>query len=331
MSSPCRRCGSTKTDQVYHGTLYRLASVFGYRLRQCSRCRALRFLPRHNGKSPDSSQSGKEPANAPELAGERGDLRTAEASPEPKKDQGTAADFSERGLRRCPACGSTEYHRTKRTRLERFRLRPAMARCENCGLRFPYPGRREKYLETLKSAGAAATVPRSTEERKAPKMAEENTQPKVTKQLTTPDSSDRKLRRCPACGSTEYHRTKRTTLERLRMRPPMARCEKCGIRFLYPGRREKHPEALKLGGAVATVPGSAEERRAPGMAEESSVGKVTQQVTVVNTSNRGLGRCPFCGSTSYRRSRRSALEHLLLRPKMARCRHCRHRFPYPKR
>ena len=42
-------------------------------------------------------------------------------------------------------------------------------------------------------------------------------------------------------------------------------------------------------------------------------------------------RCPRCGATEFRRSRRNLLEHILFRPKMARCRRCRFRFPYPKR
>ena len=121
--------------------MYKLVWAFGYRLHECARCRRPRFIPRHDGKSPDSSQLGKEPVGAPPFAEERGALRTAEENPEPKvTKQVTAADSSERGLRRCPACGSTEYHRTKRTTLERILLRPRMARCEKCGLRFPIPG-----------------------------------------------------------------------------------------------------------------------------------------------------------------------------------------------
>ncbi|MGD0456445.1 MAG: hypothetical protein ABSC21_01710 [Terriglobia bacterium] len=161
-------------------------------------------------------------------------------------------------------------------------------------------------------------------------MAEENTQPKVTQQVPGADSSNRGLHRCPTCGSTAYHRTRRTTLEHLLLRPRMARCEKCGLRFPYPGHREKHPDPLKVVEPGATVPRPVEERRAPKMAEESSQPKVAQQVAVVDYSNHGLRPCPVCGSTEYRRSRRTILERILLRPRMARCRKCRNRFPYPK-
>jgi len=261
------------------------------------------------------------------LRGGRGALRTAEENLEPKvTEQVAAADSSERGLRRCPVCGSTKYHRTRRTTLERILSRPWMARCEECGLRFPYPGHPGRSSGSLKLREAVATVPRSAEEKRTPRMAEESTQPKVTKQVTGADSSNR---RCPTCGSTKYHRTRRTTLERLLLRPRMARCEKCRLRFPYPGRSENYPDLLKVGEPAATVPHPAEERRAPKMAEESSQPKVTQQVIIVDYSNHGLDRCPACGSTAYRRSRRTLLERILLRPRMARCRNCRKRFPYP--
>ena len=135
--------------------MYKLVWVLGYRLHECARCRAPRFIPRHDRKSPHSSQLGKGPASALPFAEKRGALRTAEESPEPKvTKQVTAADSSDRGLRRCPVCGSTAYHRTQRTTLERILLRPQMARCEKCGLRFPYPGHREKYPGPVESGGA---------------------------------------------------------------------------------------------------------------------------------------------------------------------------------
>jgi len=274
---------------------------------------------------------GKEAATVAHVAEERGALRTAAENPEPKvTKQVTAADSPGRGLRRCPVCGSTQYHRTKRTTLEHLLLRPRMARFENCGLRFPYPGHRDKPSGSIKLGEAMATVPRSAEEKRAPKMAEENTQPKVTQQVTGADSSNRGLRCCPTCGSTKYQRTHRTTLEYLQLRPRMARCEKCGLRFPYPGHRDKPSGSIKLGEAMATVPRSAEEKRAPKMAEENTQPKVTQQVTGADSSNRGLRCCPTCGSMKYHRTQRTTLEHLLLHPRMARCEKCGARFPYPR-
>jgi transcription elongation factor Elf1 len=331
MTSPCPRCGHTKTDPVGHGLMYKLVWAFGYRLHECAQCGAPRFLPRHDGESPDSSRLGKEPVRAPPFAEERGALRTAEESPEPKvTTQVTAADSSDRGLRRCPVCGSTEYHRTKRTTLERILSRSKVAHCEKCGLRFPYPGHPHRSSGSVELGEAVATVPRSAEEKRASKMAEEITQPKVTKQVTGADSSNRGLRRCPTCGSAEYHRTKRTTLEHLLLRPRMARCEKCGLRFPYAGHREKYPDPLKVVEPAATVLRPAEERRAPEMAEESSQPKVTQPVIVVDYSNHGLRRCPDCGSSKYHRSERTTLDRVLLRPALAHCEKCGARFPYPR-
>jgi hypothetical protein len=235
MTPPCPRCGDTKTDPVRHGLMYKLVWAFGYRLHECARCRRPRFIPRHDGKSPYSSQLGKEPVSAPPFVEERVALRTAEENPESKvTKQVTAADSSERGLRRCPDCGSTKYHRTKRTTLEHLLLRPRMARCEKCGLRFPYPGRPEKFPDLLKVREPAETVPRPVEERRAPEMAEESSQPKLTQQVTVVDYSNHGLHRCPVCGSTEYRRSRRTPLERILLRPRMARCRNCRKRFPYP-------------------------------------------------------------------------------------------------
>jgi uncharacterized protein with PIN domain len=310
--------------------MYKLVRAFGYRLHECARCRAPRFIPRHNGEFPHSSQRGKAPVSVPPLAEESGALRTAEESPEPKgSKQVTAADSSDRGLRCCPACGSAEYHRIHRTTLERILSRPKVARCEKCGLRFPYPGHRHRSSGSVELGDGVATAPPSAEEKKALGMAEENIQPKVTKQVAGADSSNQGLHRCPTCGSTKYHRTRRTTLEHLLLRPQMARCEKCGMRFPYPGHHEKYPGPLKVGEPAAKVSRPTEERRAPEMAEASSLPKLTQQVIVVDFSNQGLRLCPDCGSSKYHRSRRTILERVLKRPAMARCERCGARFPYP--
>jgi hypothetical protein len=235
VTSPCPRCGETRTDPGRHGPMYRLVWAFGYRLHRCSRCRAARFVPRYRGKSRGSSQGGKELAGAPWFAEERRAIGTAEARSEPKEDQVAAADSSDRELRRCPACGSTEYHRSKRTKLERLRLRPPMARCEKCLMRFPYPGDHDEPSGSVKSGELAATVSHVGEEGRASRTAEESSPPKVDKQETAADYS-RGLGRCPVCGSAAYRRSRRTTLEHLLLRPRMARCQHCRKRFPYPKR-----------------------------------------------------------------------------------------------
>ena len=330
MISPCPKCGATKIDPVPHDVKYDLVWIFGYRLQRCSRCRAARYIPRNRGKSRGSSPAEAEPQNITWLAEERGTSGMADASPEPNKDQVTA-ESSERDVRHCPVCGSTEYHRTKRNTKERVLRAPPMARCENCGRRFPYPGHREKDPEPLKLVGAAASGSSSAKDGNAPSMTNENNRPKEPKQVSPGDSSSGNLVRCPACGSTKHHRTQRTKLERMLQRPPMGRCERCGKRFPYLRRYHESPDSVKSGEAMASTSHTRDEGRGPRTTEESAQPKVEKQGTTVDSSNRESSRCPFCGSTAYRRSRRSALEHLSLRPKMARCSQCRKRFPFPER
>jgi len=331
MISPCPKCGATKTDPVPHDIKYELVWAFGYRLQRCSRCRAARYIPRHRAKSRGSSPVENEPQSTRWLAEERGTLGTADASPEPNKHQGSAADSFERDVRHCPACGGTGYHRTRRTTKERLLRRPPMARCESCGLRFPYPGHREEYPEPMKPVGAAATGSRSKEKGNALNMANEKSQLEAPKQQAPAESLQGNLLRCPACGSTKHHRTQRTKLERMLQRPPTGRCERCGKRFPYLGRNDESPDSVESGEAVASINHVREEGRGPRTTEESAQANVDKQGATADSSDRELSRCPFCGSTAYRRSRRSTLEHLLLSPKMARCSHCRKRFPFPER
>jgi hypothetical protein len=240
----------------------------------------------------------------------------------------TGADASTDGLPRCPTCGSARYHHTHRTRLEHFLSRPAMARCEKCGSRFPYPGHHEGSSGSVELEEAAPVL-QPSEERRSPEMAEESSKAEVTKPVQGADASDGELPRCPTCGSARFHRTHRTRLERFLSRPAMARCETCGLRFPYPGRPDESAGSVELEEA-APVLRPAEERRSPKMAEESSRAEVTKPVADADASNGELPRCPTCGSTRYYRTRRTRLERFLSRPPMARCEKCEARFPYPR-
>jgi ssDNA-binding Zn-finger/Zn-ribbon topoisomerase 1 len=235
VTSPCPKCGETRTDPVRHGTMYKLVWAFGYRLHRCPRCRAARYLPRHRGKSRDLSQGGNELAGAPWLAEERRAIGTAEARSEPKEDQ-VAADSSDRELHACPACGSMKCHRSRRTKLERLQSRPPMARCEMCGMRFPYPRDHDEPSDSVKAGELGATVSHMGEEGMASRTAAEISLPKVDKQETAADYSNRGLSRCPVCGSIVFRRSRRTILERILFRPRMARCRNCSKRFPYPER-----------------------------------------------------------------------------------------------
>ena len=307
MIRPCPKCGATKTDPVPHDFKYNLARAFGYRLQICSRCRAARYLPRHTRKPDDSSQAGKQPASAPRFGGDPEGLVRPEASPEPEGHPVAAADFPNEDAFRCPACGSRGYHRTERTAGERMLRRAPMARCEVCGLRFPHPG----HPSSTKLAEAPAAGSQPAEEKQVPKMTKENTPGEVPPAADQARSSSDDVPKCPSCGSSKYHRTERTALEKALQRPPMARCERCGKRFPYV-RHPDEPSASRTAGKKAQ-PNAGEQADAAG------------------SSNQESGRCPYCGSGNYRRSRRTAAERLLFRPKMARCSHCRKRFPFPER
>ena len=234
MTSPCPRCGATRTDSVIHGGMYKIVWMVGYRLRRCSRCRLPRFIRRHLDESPDSLRLGEE-AVAPHSTEGRRSSKIAQENFQGKvTQQATGADSSNREWGCCPACGSTAYHRSRRTTLERILLRPRMARCERCRKRFPHPEYAEESPHPFQLVEEAAAVPHSTEERRTSKIAEENLEPKATKPVKGADSSNRGGGRCPACGSTAYRRSRRTTLERILLRPRMARCARCRKRFPYP-------------------------------------------------------------------------------------------------
>ena len=304
MIPPCPKCGATKTDPVPHAFKYNLARALGYRLQKCSRCRAARYLPRHARKPDVSSRAGKEPTRAPRLGGDPVGLVRAEADSAREGRQEVPAGLP--GVFHCPACGSEGYHRTERTPRERILRRPPMARCEVCGQRFPHPG----HPSSTELAEAAADGSQSAEEKLVPQMAKEKTQDEVLPVPAQARPSNDDVPKCPSCGSSKYHRTQRTALEKALQRPPMARCEKCGKRFPY----ATHPDEPK-----ASPP--ARKKTAASGGEEADAG----------SSNQEAGRCPHCGSSNFRRSRRSAAERLLFRPKMARCSHCRKRFPFPER
>jgi len=304
MIRPCPKCGATKTDPVPHNFKYNLARALGYRLQKCSRCRAARYLPRHSEKRYGSSQSGKDLINEPGFGEKPGRLVRPEA--EPSLGRPSAADSSNGDVFHCPACGSRGYHRTERTTRERILRRAPMARCEICGLRFPHPG----HPSSTKLAEAPTAGSELAEEKQLPKMAKENPQTEVPQEAAHAKPSNDEVPKCPSCGSSKYHRTQRTALEKALQRPPMARCEKCGKRFPY----VKHPDEPS-----ASTP--ARKKTHPNGGEEADA---------AGSSNQETGRCPFCGSGNYRRSRRTAAERLLFRPKMARCSHCRKRFPFPE-
>jgi len=87
--------------------------------------------------------------------------------------------------------------------------------------------------------------------------------------------------------------------------------------------KRRDAEASKTSGG--TPASSSEELRG----NEASPRTISIGVADVTNEVEGYRLCPKCGSTLYRRSRRRWWERLIKRPRMARCRKCDHRFPYP--
>jgi hypothetical protein len=232
----------------------------------------------------------------------------------------------------CPKCGATKTdpvpHGVKYDLVWAFGYR--LQRCSRCRTARYIPRHRGNSRGSFPVEQEPQRTLRPPAEPGTLGTADASPEPKEV-QVTAGDSSYANLLRCPACGSTKHHRTQRTKLERMLQRPPMGHCERCGKRFPYLRRHDESPESVKSGEAVASTSHKREEGRGPRTTEESAQPNVDKQGATADSSNRELSRCPFCGSTAYRRSRRSTLEHLLLRPKMARCTHCRKRFPFPEK
>ena len=110
MTSPCPRCGATRTDSVPHGPMYKLAWAVGYRLCRCSRCRLPRFVRKHQDESPNSSQLREEAAAGRHSAEETREIAKETFAPKITK-RVASADSSNRGSGCCPVCGGTQCHR----------------------------------------------------------------------------------------------------------------------------------------------------------------------------------------------------------------------------
>jgi hypothetical protein len=113
MAAPCNSCGATKTEPV-PGVRHKLARSMGFELRKCARCRRFRLLKKrlpgpNSNPAAAKSGAGYAPFNDPD------------------------------GFNGCPRCGIMAFYRARRKWFERLMRRPPMARCADCGYRFPVP------------------------------------------------------------------------------------------------------------------------------------------------------------------------------------------------
>jgi hypothetical protein len=156
MSEPCPHCGGTKTDPVpkTRTLVYFWARHLGYEVRQCGRCRELRWL-RPEDHRRRAEQSGATRVDAAAHAASTTAMATsaelqshsARTDLVADKDSPPGTALLSGDKRRdgsCPTCGCSVYRRSHRTPLERFLLRGPMARCKECGRRFPLPEERHR-------------------------------------------------------------------------------------------------------------------------------------------------------------------------------------------
>lgn len=134
---------------------------------------------------------------------------------------------------------------------------------------------------------------------------------------------------CPRCGATRTESVHRGLLYAIlrKLGYRLRRCSRCRLRiFRTHEEGEAGPERMAAPQGVsgkATAPQGVVEE--PVIAEQWPGPGVRDPDDVAH----GSYSCPRCGSTHYRRSRRTTLERILMHPIMARCRKCRFRFPYP--
>jgi len=111
MQTACRKCGATKTETVSEGSplVNNLARVFGYELRQCSRCRRLRLLKRRGGHRRYHRPPHEVPVVGPgggEGAAQQVSGPAARGSAGPATEHRSVDSAVPDGLAHCPRCGS---------------------------------------------------------------------------------------------------------------------------------------------------------------------------------------------------------------------------------
>jgi len=157
---------------------------------------------------------------------------------------------------------------------------------------------------------------------------------------------------CPRCGATKTESVRHglTYSAFWKMGYHLRRCSFCNRRRLFKrvGGGRPHPDDMtreelqehydrktaEVGGRMATDPVTADRATAFPAAEEAVAPPASHSVTSVSVAEPTeevdeYDCCPRCGSSLFRRSRRTLFERLLKRRRMARCIRCDHRFPYP--
>lgn len=144
MATRCRKCGGTRWMPAARGLLQQLAKASGYHLLECCACRRYRLSPRRAKKTPASdleASRGQSPISESAAVAPPEPPSAIDVSEERELKATTPSKSAKAGAlsNRCPNCGSKNYRRSQRTKMERLLKKPAMARCRECRARFPLP------------------------------------------------------------------------------------------------------------------------------------------------------------------------------------------------
>ena len=157
---------------------------------------------------------------------------------------------------------------------------------------------------------------------------------------------------CPRCGATKTESVRHGLTYGVfwKMGYHLRRCSFCNRRRLFKrvGGNRPHPDDMtrdelqeqydrkiaEVGGRMPTDPVTADPAAASPPAEEAGTPAASESATSVSVAEPTeevdeYDCCPRCGSSLFRRSRRTFFERLLKRRRMARCVRCGHRFSHP--
>lgn len=138
---------------------------------------------------------------------------------------------------------------------------------------------------------------------------------------------------CSRCGATKTETVRHGLMYNLARRfgYRLRKCGRCRRLRLLPlhNHGEDHSDTANRG--PNTSSGVTQTADKPLRPESDRAATGAAKVRPEVQSGKNSHRCPRCGATEFRRSRRNLLEHILFRPRMARCKRCRCRFRYPKK
>lgn len=201
MSEPCPRCGGTKTDPVPKTrTMVRFwARLLGYELRQCGRCRHLRWMDPQEFHKPPEDHGAPAPGPAVQAVVQPAVRPAVQPAAEPV---GASA----------PADGPAAHTVFASAPVDDAAARPV---------------------------GASASAAEAHEQPAVATVAAAVDEPSRAAETPLASAGARRRASCPQCGSPNSRRSRRRLLDRLLLRGPLARCRECDCRFSLARERQR--------------------------------------------------------------------------------------------